>query len=87
MRREACPRCGTREYIKAGLQPSGKQRFQCKVCRKVFVETLTQRYPQEKRELARKLYLEGLGFRAIGRIIEVSNVTVLNWIREMGRCF
>lgn len=30
------------------------------------------------------LYLEGLGFRSIGRILGVSNVSVLNWIRDFG---
>jgi hypothetical protein len=27
--------------------------------------------------------LEGLGFRAIGRIVGVSNVAVLKWVRDM----
>jgi hypothetical protein len=31
------------------------------------------------------LYLEGLGFRSIGRILSVSNVSVLNWIKEFGK--
>ncbi len=30
------------------------------------------------------MYLEGLGFRSIGRILGVSNVAVLNWIRNFG---
>jgi hypothetical protein len=30
------------------------------------------------------LYLEGLGFRSIGRFLGVSNVSVLNWIRSFG---
>ena len=34
--------------------------------------------------MALQLYLEGLGFRSIGRVLEVSNVTVLNWIRTFG---
>ncbi len=29
-------------------------------------------------------YLEGLGVRSIGRVLKVSNVTVLNWIRAFG---
>lgn len=33
---------------------------------------------------ALQLYLEGLGFRTIERILEVSNVTVLNWIPSFG---
>jgi hypothetical protein len=31
------------------------------------------------------MYLEGLGFRAIGRILGVSNVSVLKWVREFGQ--
>jgi hypothetical protein len=31
------------------------------------------------------LYLEGLGFRAIGRILGISNVSVLNWIRSFDK--
>ena len=30
------------------------------------------------------LYLEGLGFRSIGRFLKVSHVAVYNWIREYG---
>ena len=28
------------------------------------------------------MYLEGLDFRAIGRILGVSNVAVLNWVKQ-----
>ena len=31
-----------------------------------------------------ELYLEGVGFRGIGRLLGVSNVVVLYWIRELG---
>ncbi len=34
--------------------------------------------------MALQLYLEGLVFRSIGRVLGVSNVTVLNWIRAFG---
>ncbi|MDN5296737.1 MAG: hypothetical protein PWQ71_843 [Bacteroidota bacterium] len=30
------------------------------------------------------LYLEGLGFRSIGRFLKVSHVTVFNWIKDFG---
>ena len=33
---------------------------------------------------ALQLYLEGMGFRAIGRVLKVSNVSVLRWIRSAG---
>ena len=31
------------------------------------------------------MYLEGLGFRSIGRILKVSHVSVYNWIRSFGK--
>ena len=34
--------------------------------------------------MALKLYLEGMGFRSIARLLKVSNVTVLYWIRTLG---
>ena len=37
-----------------------------------------------KQRMAIHLYLENMGFRAIGRVIEVSNVAVLKWIRAAG---
>lgn len=33
--------------------------------------------------LAYMLYLEGLGFRGISRILKISNVSVLRWIRAL----
>ena len=35
--------------------------------------------------MALHLYLEGMGFRAIGRVLSVSNVTVLQWIKAIGK--
>ena len=37
-----------------------------------------------ERRLALKLYLEGLGFRSIGRILAFSHVAVYQWIRAFG---
>ena len=37
--------------------------------------------PEIKRQ-ALHLYLEGLGFRSIGRLLNFSNVSILNWIRS-----
>jgi transposase-like protein len=50
----------------------------------------TGAYPEEKRQLALKLYLEGMGLRAIGRVLDVSNVTVMRvtvmrWVRAYGQ--
>jgi transposase len=34
---------------------------------------------------ALQLYLEGLGFRSIGRFLGVSHVSVYNWMRKFGQ--
>lgn len=34
--------------------------------------------------MALKLYLEGMGFRAIGRVLDVNFVTVYYWIKKWG---
>ena len=76
-----CPRCDSKEFVKAGLQ-SRKQRYQCKLCRRLFVEAGRPGYSAEFKEQALAMYLEGLGFRAIGRLLGVSNVAVLKWVRQ-----
>jgi len=62
---------------------NGKQRYRCKICGFNYTTGFRGK-PLEVRQQALKLYLEGLGFRAIGRILGVSNVTVLNWVRAYG---
>lgn len=78
-----CPKCQSHERVKAGFN-NGKQRYKCKHCRCHYTRSTPKGYPPEKRELALKMYLEGLGFRSIGRILNLHNVTVFNWIREVG---
>jgi transposase-like protein len=61
----------------------GRQRFKCKLCNFRFtVEHLGK--PEKLKIDALILYLEGLGFRSIGRFLNVSHVTVYNWIKEFG---
>ena len=42
------------------------------------------RTPLEKILFALKLYLEGMGFRGIARILNVNNTTVLRWVKFIG---
>ena len=79
-----CPRCNFSEVVKAGLQ-SRKQRYKCKQCRRLFVEAGRPGYSAEFKEQALAMYLEGLGFRAIGRLLGVSNVAVLKWVRQAAK--
>ena len=79
-----CPKCTSDEKTKDGVV-KGKQRYKCKECGfRYTVASGSKAKPLYIKKLALQLYLEGLGFRSIGRVLEVSNVTVLNWIRSFG---
>jgi len=79
-----CPKCGSSTYSKAGIV-QGRQRYLCKGCQ--YRYTVARRSgtgDEATKRQALELYLEGLGFRSIGRILKFSNVTILNWIRAFG---
>ncbi len=79
-----CPRSLSSEKIKNGFV-RGLQRYECKECSYSYtVEKRSGEYSKATKRKALQLYLEGLGFRSIGRILGVSNVSVLNWIRDFG---
>ena len=63
----------------------GKQRYRCLACGYNYTGGTTGAYPEEKRQLALKLYLEGMGLRAIGRVLDVSNGPVMRWVRAYGQ--
>ena len=77
-----CPRCFSEKLVKDGII-KGKQRHLCKDCG--YRHTVKERGATKKeKRLALELYLEGLGFRSIGRILKFSHVAVYNWIKEFG---
>jgi len=80
-----CPKCKSEEFIKNGVVKR-KQRYKCKACN--FRYTVTQKSTEKPvclKRFALQLYLEGLGFRSIGRALNVSNVSILNWVRQFGK--
>ena len=79
-----CPKCGSVSYVKNGFV-SKKQRFLCKDCKCNFTRSTIKGYSFEIKIQALKLYKEGLGFRSIGRLLEVSFQTVANWVRHFGK--
>ncbi len=79
-----CPKCGKQANCKDG-RANGRQRYLCKDCNHRY--TVAQRSRAGDGAVKRQaleLYLEGLGFRSIGRMLGFSNVTILNWIRAFG---
>ena len=77
-----CPKCKSDLFCKDGIV-KGKQRYKCKKCNFRFTVECIGKPDKLKRD-ALILYLEGLGFRSIGRFLNVSHVAVFNWIKDFG---
>ena|SRR6187399_1633416 len=78
---QTCPQCNASTLVKTGRNPSGSQRYVCKTCRHVTtLEPQRNGYASEVRAQALRLYLEGNGFRRIGRLLKVNHQSVANWV-------
>ncbi len=79
-----CPRCSSTSHCKDGIA-SNRQRYLCKDCGyRYTVEKKSDVKSAEVRRMTLELYLEGLGFRAIGRVLKISYGTVFQWVKEWG---
>jgi transposase-like protein len=80
-----CPKCNGAERVKSG-RIRGRQRYKCKACGCNYSDEVKfTGEPKSMKKQALHLYLEGMGFLSIGRILGGSNVSVLNWIRRFGK--
>ena len=79
-----CPKCLSEKFVRSGFT-KGKQRYKYRKCGCNFTQSHKRGASLETKLKALHLYLEGMGFRAIGRLMKVNNVTVLNWIRTLGK--
>ena len=75
-----CPKCNSTNHVKNG-KVGQKQRHKCKSCGCNFTKSTRQGYPKSKKKLALQMYIEGIGFRQIGRILKVSYGTIFGWIK------
>ena len=79
-----CPKCKSCEYNRDGVVRL-LQRYKCKECSyRYTVERKSDLKSDETKRLALEMYLEGLGFRSIGRILKISYGTVYKWIKDWG---
>ena len=77
-----CPNCQSDKIRKNGHR-RGKQNYHCKECDRQFIEQYTKRgYSREIKENCLKMYVNGLGFRAIERVSGVNHNTVIRWVRK-----
>ena len=80
-----CPRCASSDKVKSGIN-KGRQPYKCKTCQYFFtIAHKSDTATPDQRRLALTLYLEGLGFRSIGRILGFSHVAVYQWVKSKGK--
>lgn len=77
-----CPKCQSDEYVKSGVVKE-RQRFRCKACG-YFFTVLKQGKSIDPYYVVKalQLYIEGVTLREIERILGVSHVSVMNWVRQ-----
>ena len=82
MKQIACPHCQSEDIAKSGVV-KGRQRFRCRSCNYHFTvlkqgKNIDPYYVIK----ALQLYIEGVTFREIERILGISHVSVMNWVRR-----
>jgi transposase-like protein len=84
MKQIACPKCQSQELIKSGVI-KGRQRFKCKLCSYSFTVLKAGKNIDPYYVIkALQLYIEGVTFREIERILGISHVSVMNWVKKYG---
>ncbi|MDE2948102.1 MAG: helix-turn-helix domain-containing protein [Chloroflexota bacterium] len=78
-----CPHCqDTEQQVKAGFNRSGSQLHKYKPCNRRYTPVPSEKgHPQHIRQQALRLYMEGNNFRRIARLLQVSHVSVMNWVK------
>jgi transposase-like protein len=77
----SCKSCGGTEAAKSGFV-RGLQRYRCRSCGCNFTDTPPRGKPAAMKAIAVLLYAMGnMSFGMIGRILGVSDVSVLRWVR------
>lgn len=82
MKINACPKCKNEKLLKSGIIKS-RQRYFCKQCNYYFtVEKEGKSIDPYYVIKALQLHIEGVTYREIERLLGVSHVSVLNWVRK-----
>ena len=81
-----CPECSSTHIRKNGHR-KGKQNYICVDCARQFIEDYDppKGYSDEVKRECLKLYVNGMGFRAIERVTGVHHTTVIYWVKQVGQ--
>jgi len=84
MTKPACPKCDSTEATKSGVV-GGRQRYKCKNCGYHYsVDKVGREVSSYYVIKALQLYVEGVSYREIERLLGVSHVSVMNWVKKYG---
>lgn len=80
-----CPYCKSTDIRKNGKRKS-KQNHICKHCGRQFIDIYNppKGYSDEIKQQCLKLYVNGMGFRAIERSTGVHHTTIIYWVKQLG---
>jgi transposase-like protein len=82
MSKPQCPKCNSSKIIKSGIVAE-RQRYKCKECSYFFtVQKAGKQIDNYYVIKALQLYLEGISYREIERILGISHVSVMNWVKK-----
>lgn len=82
MQVDLCPNCNSDNFIKSGIV-NKRQRYKCKSCGYFFsVNKIGKKIDDYYVNKALQLYLEGLTYREIERILGISHVSIMNWVKK-----
>ena len=84
MSKLVCKKCSSDHFVKNGYVQS-RQRYRCRSCGYNFTDTAPRGVHPALRSLALVLYgLGGVSMNKIAKMLGVSTVAVLKWIRQEG---
>jgi len=79
-----CSKCQSENKIRNGIVRN-VQRYKCKECGNNFSIDYSQVAERDRRRrFGLAMYLEGLGFHSIARLLNVSHFSVMNWVKKYG---
>jgi len=78
-----CPKCKSSHSVKNGHH-HGKQRYKCRACNCQFTKEQPRGKNTKTKHWAILLYVNGLSFRAIAKLVGVSHKAVYDWVRAFG---
>ena len=82
MKQINCPRCSGEDIMKSGVV-KGRQRFKCRNCSYFFTVLKGGKQVDPYYVIkALQLYIEGISYREIERILGISHVSVMNWVKK-----